>query len=175
MLRIENLKTGKHAYAGLGFNKREEALDFKVALQDFETQLDREKNGTDLLSGPSKDLSIKEGEKIKIKIKTRGSDAPRRERKPKTVSAVNGGLSGPSKVVVGAEEIKVRLPQRHRWLQHLEHLPKQQQRTVPMVIYFRWVPCLLTTLNRPNPLAVKPLPLQQTTICGLGFECAWER
>jgi adaptin ear-binding coat-associated protein 1/2 len=95
VLRIENLKTGKHAYAGLGFNKREEALDFKVALQDFETQLDREKNGMDLLSGPSKDLSIKEGEKIKIKIKTRDSDAPRRERKPKTVSTVSGGLSGP--------------------------------------------------------------------------------
>ena len=105
VLRIENMKTGKHAFAGLGFNKREQALDFKVALQDFEKQLDREKNGKAMLAQPTRDLSIKAGEKIKIKLKpsvnnTGGEDgeddgsSSRRRRKPKKSSG-SSTLSGP--------------------------------------------------------------------------------
>jgi adaptin ear-binding coat-associated protein 1/2 len=106
VLRIENLKTGKHAFAGLGFNKREQALDFKVALQDFEKQLDREKNGRSMLAQPTRDLSIKDGEKIKIKLKstvnnTGGNDdggndsSSRRRRKPKSSNNSGGTISGP--------------------------------------------------------------------------------
>ena len=107
VLRIENLKTGKHAFAGLGFNKRDHALDFKVALQDFEKQLDREKNGKELLAQPSRDLSIKAGEKIKIKLKatvnkTVGDDddggrrsSRRREKSNKSSGDGSSTLSGP--------------------------------------------------------------------------------
>lgn len=107
VLRIENLKTGKHAFAGLGFNKRDHALDFKVALQDFEKQLDREKNGKELLAQPSRDLSIKAGEKIKIKLKatvnkTAGDDddggrrsSRRREKKKNGSGDGSSTLSGP--------------------------------------------------------------------------------
>ena len=97
VLRIENMKTKRHAFAGLGFNKRDQALDFKVALQDFSTQLDREKQGAALLAGPSKDLSIKPGEKIKINIKTRGAARPERKKPPAAAAAGGGsGLAGPT-------------------------------------------------------------------------------
>lgn len=71
VLRITNAQ-GRHAFIGIAFNERNDAFDFNVALSEFKSELEREelanKWSTDAPVGPMKDMSLKEGEKIKIKI-----------------------------------------------------------------------------------------------------------
>lgn len=71
VLRITNAQ-GRHAFIGIAFNERNDAFDFNVALNEFKNELEREelanKLSSDLPVGPMKDMSLKEGEKIKIKI-----------------------------------------------------------------------------------------------------------
>lgn len=71
VLRITNAQ-GRHAFIGIAFNERNDAFDFNVALNEFKNELEREeladKMHSDVPVGPMKDLSLKEGEKIKIKI-----------------------------------------------------------------------------------------------------------
>lgn len=71
VLRITN-DQGRHAFIGIAFNERNDAFDFNVALSEFKSELEREelanKLSHDVPVGPMKDLSLKEGEKIKIKI-----------------------------------------------------------------------------------------------------------
>jgi len=70
VLRITNAQ-GRHAFIGIAFNERNDAFDFNVALAEFKNELEREDQAVkmaDLAVGPMKDLSLKDGEKIKIKI-----------------------------------------------------------------------------------------------------------
>jgi hypothetical protein len=75
VLRIQNAQ-GKHAFIGIAFNERNDAFDFNVALQEHKDSVEREEKAAkgigelDLFnSGPVlQDLSIKEGEKLKINI-----------------------------------------------------------------------------------------------------------
>ena len=84
VLRITNDK-GRHAFIGICFNERNDAFDFNVALAEFKAECDRERQanaaadeaaqaegGTGTAGGgggfAARDLSIKDGEKIKIKI-----------------------------------------------------------------------------------------------------------
>ena len=67
VLRIENAE-GKKAFIGLAFNERSDAFDFNVALQEFDHELDREKQTMNNDDEPLPDLSLKDGEKIKINI-----------------------------------------------------------------------------------------------------------
>lgn len=71
VLRITN-EQGRHAFIGIAFNERNDAFDFNVALSEFKSELEREelanKLSSDVPVGPMKDMSLKEGEKIKIKI-----------------------------------------------------------------------------------------------------------
>lgn len=70
VLRITNAQ-GRHAFIGIAFNERNDAFDFNVALAEFKSELEREDQASkmaELPVGPMKDLSLKEGEKIKIKI-----------------------------------------------------------------------------------------------------------
>lgn len=70
VLRITNAQ-GRHAFIGIAFNERNDAFDFNVALAEFKSECEREVQASklsDVSLGPLKDLSIKEGEKIKIKI-----------------------------------------------------------------------------------------------------------
>lgn len=70
VLRITNAQ-GRHAFIGIAFNERNDAFDFNVALNEFKNELEREELANKLSEvpvGPMKDLSLKEGEKIKIKI-----------------------------------------------------------------------------------------------------------
>lgn len=71
VLRITNAQ-GRHAFIGIAFNERNDAFDFNVALSEFKSELEREelanKWSNDAPVGPMKDMSLKEGEKIKIKI-----------------------------------------------------------------------------------------------------------
>jgi hypothetical protein len=80
VLRITN-QGGRHAFIGIAFNERNDAFDFNVCLSEFKSECEREQQanrqrelgdgggaGVDGLAAPLKDLSIKEGEKIKIKL-----------------------------------------------------------------------------------------------------------
>ena len=72
VLRIENAN-GRHMFIGMAFNERNDAFDFNTSLEDAKREREAAKN-PDLLvpAGPAKDYSIKEGEKISVKIKNIG-------------------------------------------------------------------------------------------------------
>ncbi|KAG0486260.1 hypothetical protein HPP92_008355 [Vanilla planifolia] len=81
VLRIEDGR-GKHAFIGLGFNERNEAFDFNVALFDHEKYVKREKEedsdgrGTDespIDIHPAVNHRLKEGETIRINVKSKPS------------------------------------------------------------------------------------------------------
>jgi len=60
---------GHHASIGIGFKERSEAFNFKVALQDFENQGNREAKAEEYLSSiPSQDFSIPQGKSIHVKL-----------------------------------------------------------------------------------------------------------
>lgn len=69
VLKITNGK--RHAYIGLGFEERNDAFDFKCTLNDFKST--GKQNSTDNqlaeMCKSSKDLSLKEGQTITIKLK----------------------------------------------------------------------------------------------------------
>lgn len=69
VLRITN-QQGRHAYIGIAFNERNDAFDFNVALSEFRNELEREQNASKFFAEHTTpvDLTLKEGEKIKIKL-----------------------------------------------------------------------------------------------------------
>jgi hypothetical protein len=70
VLRITN-QQGRHAFIGIAFNERNDAFDFNVALSEFKNEVEREDKASkffDTASHPPLDLSLKSGEKIKIKL-----------------------------------------------------------------------------------------------------------
>jgi hypothetical protein len=86
VLRIED-PSGRHAFIGIGFEQRDEAFDFNVALQEHEKYNVAEPEPVaDLSSEPSTDYSIKEGEKIHINMNLGGE-----KKKKKKKEADDGG------------------------------------------------------------------------------------
>ncbi|XP_062200827.1 uncharacterized protein At1g03900-like [Phragmites australis] len=94
VLRIEDGR-GKYAFVGLGFNERNEAFDFNVALSDHEKYVKREQEketgGEEIEDSqigihPAVNRRLKEGETIRINVKN----------KPTTGSGMlqSAGLSG---------------------------------------------------------------------------------
>ncbi|TVU30396.1 hypothetical protein EJB05_22015 [Eragrostis curvula] len=94
VLRIEDGR-GKHAFVGLGFNERNEAFDFNVALSDHEKYVKREQeketageesHDSQIDIHPAVNHRLKEGETIRINVKN----------KPTTGSGMlsSAGLSG---------------------------------------------------------------------------------
>lgn len=67
VLRIEN-QQGRHMFIGVAFNERNDAFDFNTALQDAVKDIEHEKNPTLAYTGPTKDYSLKEGQKIRVSI-----------------------------------------------------------------------------------------------------------
>lgn len=67
VLRIENA-SGRHMFIGVAFNERSDAFDFNTALEDSRREKEYESNPTPVVTGPSKDYSIKEGQKIHVAI-----------------------------------------------------------------------------------------------------------
>jgi adaptin ear-binding coat-associated protein 1/2 len=72
VLRIQNAQ-GKHAYIGIAFNERNDAFEFNVALQEFKSQNEREKEGSSgsglaVATSNFRDLAGGNGEKIKINV-----------------------------------------------------------------------------------------------------------
>jgi len=81
VLRIDD-GIGKHAFIGLGFTERNEAFDFNVALSDYDKYVQREAEKSrgalndHCNSLSSLDLRLKEGETMRINVKTKpGSGA----------------------------------------------------------------------------------------------------
>ncbi|KAK6141653.1 hypothetical protein DH2020_024595 [Rehmannia glutinosa] len=83
VLRVEDGR-GKHAFLGLGFNERNEAFDFNVALSDHEKYVKREvdkevgaggEGGEDgqIDIHPAVNHRLKEGETIRISVKNKPS------------------------------------------------------------------------------------------------------
>jgi len=78
VLRIED-GSGKHAFIGLGFNERNEAFDFNVAISDHEKHVLRARENNEEATeeeagapqAPALDLRLKEGEKIRINVKNK--------------------------------------------------------------------------------------------------------
>lgn len=103
VLKVQNA-AGKHAFIGVAFDEREQAFDFNVAIQEYEKDKEREERlrtgvgagGVDSMEAgiPKRDLSLKEGEKISIKLPTRQGG----ERRPRGIgkeSSGNGVLPPP--------------------------------------------------------------------------------
>jgi hypothetical protein len=71
VLRITNAQN-KHAFIGLAFNERNDAFDFNVSLAEHKSECEREDKASQGLDAAPisqlKDLSLKEGEKITVKL-----------------------------------------------------------------------------------------------------------
>uniref|UniRef100_K3X1F0 NECAP PHear domain-containing protein n=1 Tax=Globisporangium ultimum (strain ATCC 200006 / CBS 805.95 / DAOM BR144) TaxID=431595 RepID=K3X1F0_GLOUD len=71
VLRVVDQNSGRHAFIGIAFENRSDAFDFNVAMDDFNKELQREQAAADEASKAptvTKDYSLKQGEKITIKI-----------------------------------------------------------------------------------------------------------
>ncbi|KAI3460967.1 hypothetical protein Pfo_017630 [Paulownia fortunei] len=106
VLKIEDGR-GKHAFIGLGFNERNEAFDFNVALSDHEKYIKREVEkevGSGGGSGeggedgqidvhPAVNHRLKEGETIRINVKNKPSSGSGML----SAAGLSGGVSGTGK------------------------------------------------------------------------------
>ncbi|KAL8253025.1 hypothetical protein R6Q59_036718 [Mikania micrantha] len=101
VLKIED-GTGKHAFIGLGFNERNEAFDFNVALSDHEKYV---KRVTEKDAGETSDEShinihpavnhrLKEGETIRITVKNKPSSGAGML----SSAGLSGGAGGTEKI-----------------------------------------------------------------------------
>jgi len=96
VLRIENAQ-GKHMYIGMAFNERNDAFDFNTALQDHIREQEAERTPVLPYSGPTKDYSLKQGEKIRVnlpKIKNDDATAAVSNKNNSMLSGVKALLGG---------------------------------------------------------------------------------
>jgi hypothetical protein len=71
VLRIENAN-GRHMFIGMAFNERNDAFDFNTSLEDAKREREAGNEPQIKLPDlPAKDYSIKEGEKIRVNIKSK--------------------------------------------------------------------------------------------------------
>lgn len=96
VLRIEN-ENGRHMFIGVAFNERNDAFDFNTSLEDSARERAMANQPAVQLPGLDKDYSIKEGEKITVKIGKIG--AGNKEKKRNSTEGKKGGfmLKPPSK------------------------------------------------------------------------------
>mmetsp|Transcript_19367 Transcript_19367/g.37686 ORF Transcript_19367/g.37686 Transcript_19367/m.37686 type:complete len:269 (+) Transcript_19367:327-1133(+) len=98
VLRIDDGK-GRHAFIGLGFRDRSDSYDFNATLQDHWKSVQRQVEADEMrkemearaATEPLKDLSLKEGEKISIKVNVPGGHKER----PARPKPSGGGLTLP--------------------------------------------------------------------------------
>lgn len=97
VLRIDDGR-GKHAFVGMGFRDRNLSYDFNATLQDHWKSLSRQKEAdamraemeARMASEPMRDLSLKDGEKLSIKVNVPSSG----KRRTPTSSGVTLGAGG---------------------------------------------------------------------------------
>jgi hypothetical protein len=101
-LRIDDGK-GRHAYVGMGFRDRSHAYDFNATMQDHWKGVQRQKEAEEVrlemesraASEPLRDLSLKEGETLSIKVNVPGASGKPRAPRPKPAAGGAGGLLPP--------------------------------------------------------------------------------
>lgn len=101
-LRIES-GDGKHAFIGLGFRDRNLAYDFNATMQDHWKGVARAKEAAELrdemearaLNEPVRDLSLKDGEKLNIKVNVPGAGSKPRAPRPKPAEGGGGAFALP--------------------------------------------------------------------------------
>jgi len=101
-LRIDDGK-GKHAFVGLGFRDRSDAYDFNATIGDHWKGVRREMEAEEeakafaerAASEPMRDLSLKEGETLSIKVNVPGGGSKPRAPRPKAAEGASSGLLPP--------------------------------------------------------------------------------
>eukprot|EP00435_Cladocopium_sp_Y103_P070674 s274_g35.t2 len=91
-------RIAQHAFIGLGFEDRNDAFDFNCTLADFKsTWIDREKEAEmpSPSSMPAKDLSLKEGQTIKINLPGGRGGKSRRSREAEAGGYGGAGILAP--------------------------------------------------------------------------------
>lgn len=103
VLKVENGVTAKHMFIGLAFNERNDAFDFNTSLADSQREKQAEIEAMEAAKkyeyGPTKDYSIKEGEKIHIavdKVASKKSNAKNERRSSASGPGAAGGFLKPS-------------------------------------------------------------------------------
>uniref|UniRef100_A0A7S2YCS3 NECAP PHear domain-containing protein n=1 Tax=Entomoneis paludosa TaxID=265537 RepID=A0A7S2YCS3_9STRA len=91
VLRVENAN-GRHIYIGMAFNERNDAFDFNTSLEDSRREREAAANPVQVDVGPSKDYSIKEGQKIHINVKVGGTEKKSKSKDGKKKKAAGGFL-----------------------------------------------------------------------------------
>jgi hypothetical protein len=90
VLRIENAN-GRHMFIGMAFNERNDSFDFNTSLEDAKNERTKASEPPVQLPGlGGKDYSIKEGEKITVKI--RNLTVGDKPEKKKSTTAKKGGF-----------------------------------------------------------------------------------
>ena len=101
-IRIDDGK-GKHAFVGLGFRDRSEAYDFNATMQDHwkgvrravEAKEEAKAFAERVANEPMRDLSLKDGETLSIKVNVPGASSKPRAPKPKAADGGAGTFSLP--------------------------------------------------------------------------------
>ncbi|EFJ12084.1 hypothetical protein SELMODRAFT_91405 [Selaginella moellendorffii] len=105
---------GRHAFLGLGFSERSDAFDFNVALSDFDKHAARrgggEQHSQHSPSDTSLDLRLKEGETIKINVKTRTAQSGGIKNATSSSMASTGRMAAPLAPPPGGGRIRSPLP-----------------------------------------------------------------
>lgn len=97
-LRLDDGK-GKHAFMGMGFRDRALAYDFNATIQDHWKGVLREKEAEEmeakLAAEPLRDLSLKDGETLSIKVNVPGAKPRAPRAKPAEGASSGGGFALP--------------------------------------------------------------------------------
>ena len=117
VLRIDDGK-GHHAFIGMGFRDRDDAYNFNATMQDHwksikrqeEAELIRKEMMEHYANTPMRDLSLKDGEKLSIKVNVPGKGAPKKTRAPGVALGAGGLLAPPPPA--GVPVAKVPPPQK---------------------------------------------------------------
>ena len=96
VLRVEDPRTKKTASVGIGFNEREQALNFKVSVQDFLEGVKREQVNAQAVAShvDTGNFALAEGTTIKVKLKAKKKKKEKKKKKKKDAS--EGGSAGSS-------------------------------------------------------------------------------
>lgn len=113
VLRIEDNSSGqsRHAFIGIGFRERIPAYDFQAAVYDHMKYLNKKKHAEEMeqeyQSSPSVDYSLKDGETIRLNLKTLNETSGKSKFFSQNLdsSQVDKGLSGLPTTSVTTEQL----------------------------------------------------------------------
>lgn len=96
VLKVTNQR--RHAFLGFGFSERGDAFDFYCCLADFKrTFVDKtdDPGGSQKIKAPAQDLSLKEGEQLKVNLSCIGRTSNRRSGEKGTELSGISSFPGP--------------------------------------------------------------------------------